>query len=93
MVRILTKQLVDGKEVTFQIAHQPRNIIDCDVESEEEGGLLGGAELKGLFSELKGDLMAAVKDEDEGEKAEEDAEKDSLYDDDSEDDDGLDDVN
>ena len=79
MVRILTKQLVDGKEVTFQIAHQPRNIIDCDVESEDEGGLLGGADqLKGLFSELK----AAVNNE-EDEKQEDgqgdQSEDDSLY--------------
>ena len=36
MVRILTKQLVDGKEVAFQIAHQSRNIIDCESDSDQE---------------------------------------------------------
>lgn len=32
MLRILTKELVDGREVDLSIAHQPRNIIDCDIE-------------------------------------------------------------
>lgn len=82
MVRILTKQLVDGKEVTFQIAHQPRNIIDCDVESEDEDPLAAANQLMGVFSEIK----AAVNNDED--KCKEDEEKESG--DDSEADDSLD---
>ena len=35
IVSILTKQLVDGDEVSFELAHQPKNIIDCDAGSED----------------------------------------------------------
>ena len=78
MVRILTKQLVDGKEVNFQIAHQPRNIIDCDIESEEDDNPLEA--VGGLLNEI----AAAVNNEEEEkksaeEKSSEDSEEENSF--------------
>ena len=36
MVQVLTKNLAEDKTMTISMMHQPRHVIDCDIDTDEE---------------------------------------------------------